>query len=340
MPGRNKAPVQDSKLFDVGLDGTVKTEWETPKGNIPSTELIQLTEEELKMMGWDEDDVLAEQVVTERDCAKDMVCWQFLQRKEYDEGKRVEQGELLPEEFSLELKDSILRPITRDVAKEFIEKYEWLGTLGTYKFGYGLFFPYKSGIGHKLGVAICFSKTTTWQAEVSICGEEYKDKVILLCRGAAANWCLPNANSYAIAQTLKAVEKDTPYRIILAYSDRRAGEVGTIYQALGFWFIGWGAEGTDHVPLGLVNPTDMRFNTRGLPKEFKSKERLLAAGYEVLDVKRANKGRYITFIGSRKERKELMEALRWESLPYPKREDFNDPKKLSKFKARLRSGRI
>lgn len=334
MVRRNKQP-QGTKLFEVGLDGAVKTDYEPTEGLIVSKP-VELTEEELKLMGWDEDDALAEQVVTERNCAEDMVCWQYLKRKEYDEGLRVEQGELMPEDFSLELKDTILKPITREVAKEFIEKYEWLGSLGTFKFGYGLYFPYRSGIGHKLGVAICFSKTTTWQAEVSICGEEYRGKVILLCRGAAANWAVKNANSYAIALTLKAVERDTPYRIILAYSDRRAGEVGTIYQALGWLFIGFGATGTDHVPLGLVDPTDMRFHTRGLPKELKSKSSLLKAGYEVLDVKRANKGRYITLLGSRKERKELMAALRFKTLPYPKREDFNDPNKLKQFRARPR----
>lgn len=333
-----KSPQQGQKLFDIALNGNIKTGYEPIEGNKASVALIELSEEERKLLGVDEDDVLAEQVVTERDCSQDMVCWQYLKRKQYDEGKKVEQGELLPEEFSLELKNTILKPITREVAKDFIEKYEWLGSLGTFKFGYGLYFPYRSGIGHKLGVAVCFSKTTTWQAEVSICGERYRDKVILLCRGAAANWAVKNANSYAIAQTLKAVERDTDYRIILAYSDRRAGEVGTIYQALNFWFIGWGAEGTDHVPLGLVNPEDMRFHTRGLPKELKSKASLLKAGYEVLDVPRANKGRYVTFLGSKKEKKELMAALRFKVLPYPKREDFNDPKKLKRFRAVYRKG--
>ncbi|GAI67890.1 unnamed protein product [marine sediment metagenome] len=326
---------QDQRLFDVGLGGGVKIDYEPGEGDKPSVP-VYLTEEELAF--FEKDDTLAEQVVTERDCAEDMICWQYLKRKEFDTKEAAEQLELIQDEVDLELGNTILKPITREVAKPFIEKYEWLGQLGTFKFGYGLFFPYKSGIGHKLGVAICFSKTTTWQAEVSICGEEYRDKVILLCRGAAANWAVKNANSYAIAQTLKAVERDTDYRIILAYSDRRAGEVGTIYQALNWLFIGWGAEGTDHVPAGLVDPTDMRFHTRGLPKELKSKSSLLKAGYEVLDVKRANKGRYITFLGSRKERKELMEVLRFKILPYPKREDFTDPRKLKRFRAVHRKG--
>ncbi|GAJ19199.1 unnamed protein product, partial [marine sediment metagenome] len=104
------------------------------------------------------DDALAEIVATERDCSKDMKCYQRIIREKFDRGEGVEQGELMPEDISLELRDTVLRPISREVAKDFIEKYEWLGTLGTFKFGYGLYF------GYKLGVAICFSKTTTWQA--------------------------------------------------------------------------------------------------------------------------------------------------------------------------------
>lgn len=319
------------RLFDITSDGSIKTEWEIPLSGIASKpfSLEELAEIE-RVFG---DDALAEQVVTERDCSTDMECWQYKIRKEYDEGKRVEQGELLPEEFSLELKDTILKPITREVAKSFIEKYEWLGTLGTFKFGYGLYFPYKSGSGHKLGGVACFSPTTTWQASVSICGEKYKDKVILLSRGACANWCEPNTNSHLISKVLKAVERDTEYRIVLAYSDRRAGEVGTVYQATNFLFIGLGATGFDNVPANLVNINDMRFHTRGLPKELKSARRLREAGMEVLKVPRANKCRYVTFLGSRKERKELMSALRWKSIEYPKREDFMKPDWMKKFRA-------
>lgn len=318
---------QDQKLFDIGINGDVKTDYELVEGPIPLRPFTEEEIAEIERFFGNNDDALAEHVVTERDCAENMVCWQYLKRKEHDEGGMVEQCELMSEDISLELKDTVLRPITREIAKPFIEKWEWLGTLGTMKFAYGLYF------GYKLGVVLVFSKTTTWQAEVSICGEEYRDKVILLARGAAANWAPPNANSYAIAQTLKAVEKDTPYRIVLAYSDRRAGEVGTIYQALNWLFIGWGATGKDHVPKALVDTTDMRFHTRGLPKELKSKSSLLKAGYEVIDVPRANKGRYITFLGSRKERKELLAALKFRALPYPKREDFTDPKKLKRFRA-------
>jgi len=327
--GSNAGP----RLFDVGLDGSVKTDYELVQGNIQSTAIIQLTDEERRFLGELDDDSLAEQVVTERNCAEDMICWQYLKRKEFDEGKKVEQGELLPEEFSLELKDTILKPISRDTAREFIEKYEWLGKIGVMKFSYGLYFPYKSGIGGKLGGVACFSPTTTWQASVSICGEKYRDKVILLSRGACANWCKPNTNSHLISEVLKAVERDTEYRIVLAYSDRRAGEVGTVYQATNWLCIGLGATGFDNVPAGLVNEHDMAFHTRGLPKELKSARRLRDAGMEILRVPRANKMRYITFVGSRKERKEFMEALRWKPLEYPKREDMLKSGWQKKFKA-------
>jgi len=327
---------QESKLFTINDSGLFSPGYNQVEATFESSPVIVPNNDDMSWLeGEQDDDVVAEQVITERDCSSNMKCWQYQIREKFDSGEAVEQLELLKDEVDIDITKSILKEIPRDVAKPFIEKYEWLGTLGTFKFGYGLFFPYKSGIGHKLGGVACFSKTTTWQAEVSICGEEYRDKVILLCRGACANWCSKGTNSHLISLALKSVERDTKYRIVLAYSDRRAGEVGTIYQATNWYFIGWGATGYDNVPKGLVDPNDVRFHTRGLPKELKSERRLKEAGYEVIKIPRANKGRYIYFLGSRKERKELLRALRFKILPYPKREDFSSNKKLKEFNARL-----
>ncbi|GAI47588.1 unnamed protein product, partial [marine sediment metagenome] len=127
-----KSPQQDQRLFDVGFAGSIKTDYEPTEGSKPSVP-VYLTEEELAF--FEKDDALAEQVVTERNCAEDMICWQYLKRKEYDTKEAAEQLELLKDEVDTSLENSVLKPITRDVAKDFIEKYEWLGQLGTFKFG-------------------------------------------------------------------------------------------------------------------------------------------------------------------------------------------------------------
>jgi len=323
---------KSQELFRIDDSGAVVRDWEPLEGGILSRPIIIAPNDDMSWLEELSDEELEEKITKERDCSKSMECWQHQIRKKFDGGDGIEQLELMPEDISLEIKDTVLRKIPREVVKPFIEKYEWLGTLGTFKFGYGLFF------GYKLGGVACFSKTTTWQAEVSICGEKYRDKVILLNRGACANWCPKGTNSHLIAQALKAVERDTQYRIILAYSDRRAGEVGTVYQATNWHFIGWGATGHDHVPKGLTDIDSVRFHTRGLPKELKSAKRLREAGYEVVKVARPNKGRYIYFLGSKKERKELLNSLRFRILPYPKREDFSNIKKLKRFDAKLKRG--
>lgn len=323
---------EGQELFDLDVQGGVKVDYAPAQGKIESKPIYLSPADDMSWLEEPSDDELAERVATERDCSKDMVCWQYLKRKQFIDGNANEQIELMPEDISLELNETILRQIPREVAKQFIEKYEWLGTLGPFKFGYGLYF------GYKLGGVACFSPTTTWQAEVSICGEEYRDRVILLSRGAAAHWTPPNTSSYLISQALKVLERDTPYRIVLAYSDIRAGEVGTVYQATNWLFIGLGATGFDHVPLGLADTTSVRFHTRGLPKELKSARRIKEAGMEVARVARANKCRYIFFLGSKKERKELLQALRWRSLPYPTREDFMKVNWHVKFRARPKRG--
>ena len=260
-----------------------------------------------------------------------MVSWQHKIKQEFLSGKRPIQPDLIAEDVDLSLDKTVLKRVSYDTAKKFIEAYEWLGTLGPSLFAYGLYF------GHKLGGVVNFTKTTTWQAEVSICGPEYRDKVLLLSRGATAYWTPPNTSSRLISLALKAIERETEYRIILAYSDSRAGEIGTVYQATNWYFIGWGATGTDYVPRSLLAGwDDIHFHTRALPKELKSKRTIAETGYEVAAIKRANKGRYVYFLGTKKERRELRKALRFCILPYPKREDFLSPKKLKKYEAAMR----
>jgi len=242
-------------------------------------------------------------------------CWQHKIKLEFLEGKRSVQTDMFPDDIDLSLDNARLLDVPRDAAKRFIETYEWLGTLGNSMFAYGLYF------GGKLGAVASFGKPDTWQICEGLCGIEYSPLVIQLNRGACAYWTPENTASRLIALSLKKLEKETKFRMVLASADPRAGEIGTVYQASNWLYIGIGSTGNDFVPASLVNPDDVRFHTRGLPKELKSKRRLEQAGHEVLKVPRARKHRYLAIIGSRKERKMLRGALKYRVLTYPKREN-------------------
>lgn len=246
--------------------------------------------------------------------------FQFTKKQSFLDGKQPVPLELfeMPEDKELReagfpLSRSSLHLIPYHIATPFIETYEWLGNVGAgYTYGYGLYW------GSRLGAVCVFAPTSTWQMSL-LCGEEYKDKVIQLTRGAVAYWAPPNTSSHIIGLCLKHIEVNTKFRVVLAYADPRAGEIGTVYQATNWLHCGIASAGNDFVP-EFADFESIHFHTRSLPKWLKSKTRIERRGWNVVKVPRAQKYRYVYLLGSRKERKELLKALRYPVLSYLKRE--------------------
>jgi hypothetical protein len=114
--------------------------------------------------------------------------------------------------------------------KKFIEKHEWLGKMSpnpTHIFTA----RYKSILA---GVVIMdmpnsFSK---------IVGENTPSIERLISRGACISWSPKNLASKLISYSINWMVKNTEYRVFSAYSDTEAKELGTIYQACNFFYIG------------------------------------------------------------------------------------------------------
>lgn len=131
---------------------------------------------------------------------------------------------------------------------QFIEKYEWLGVIG-------------------VGVTHVF--TARWKghlAGVIMIGEPNKnhfgDQECLIQRGAVSGWCPKNLNSSLLMFSCRWMSKNTNKRIFTAYSDPEAGEIGTIYQACNFDFLGYqfGAKNLFKLPSG--KEVNRRYFTR------------------------------------------------------------------------------
>lgn len=114
--------------------------------------------------------------------------------------------------------------------KEFIERHEWLGKLSLYPTHF--FTARYNGI--LAGVVImdmpnAFSK---------LLGENTKSLERLISRGACVSWSPKNLASKLISFAINWMVKNTPYRLFTAYSDSEAKELGTIYQACNFYYLG------------------------------------------------------------------------------------------------------
>lgn len=148
-------------------------------------------------------------------------------------------------------------------ATDFIKRYEWLGTVGSYP-THWFAARYKGNLGGVIimGMPNSFSK---------LLGEKTKDIERLIARGASASWTPMNLGSKFLMWCIKWMTKNTQYRLFTCYSDLQAKENGSIYQALNFYFLGAGS-GTNVRCVNPYNPekimTDRAFRSKSFYKRY------------------------------------------------------------------------
>jgi hypothetical protein len=130
---------------------------------------------------------------------------------------------------------------------------------------------------------------------IGVCGPENKSLVLELNR-LCINDGLKNAASFLVSKSLKMLPNPT---VVVSYADTAMGHVGYIYQATNFLFTGTTKERTD---MASDDGKHSRHNK----------------GDKTNRVHRSSKHRYIFFVGTKHQKKKLLEALRYEVLPYPK----------------------
>jgi hypothetical protein len=120
-------------------------------------------------------------------------------------------------------------------AKAIITRYEWLGSMPPgARACYGLRTP----SGELAGVAV-FAPPPSPESR-DICGPEHRDLTITLARGACLHWAHPNAASYLISRACRLAHAEFGWKVFFAYADPMAGEIGAVYQACNWLYLGQG----------------------------------------------------------------------------------------------------
>lgn len=148
------------------------------------------------------------------------VCWQKFQKdKNLDEDiKNGNNFNLTPNDFIFSCEKLSLEH------RQFIQKYEWLGTIG-----FGVKWVFTARYENKLAGVLMISEPNSYQ---------FGKEEALIQRGAVSSWAPKNLNSKLVMFSCKWMVKNTEKRIFTAYSDTEAGEIGTIYQACNFDYLG------------------------------------------------------------------------------------------------------
>lgn len=79
---------------------------------------------------------------------------------------------------------------------------------------------------------------STPNAFSNLFGIENRNKEKLISRGACISWSPKNLGSALIMYSIRWMVKNTEFRFFTAYSDTEARELGTIYQACNFIYLG------------------------------------------------------------------------------------------------------
>lgn len=247
--------------------------------------------------------------LTFRDKAGD-TCWQKQLRDKY-----LNEG--IPPVPHLNVGKSVVRRVSWRFAEQVILKYEWLGRMSTTTtWCYGLFF------GNYCAGVCCVDSVVGGNVYAHKEFKLERGELVYLARGANVHWSPRGANSKLVSWTCRLLPKDNPQaKLIIAYSDTDAGEIGTIYQACNWVYVGRGSSVRQWVaPDGTIrdqkhpkNIADVYGGTRA-----QWVKALRDSGWQ--EQSSNPKHRYVYILD--KKDKALIDRIERMRQPYPKRENM------------------
>ena len=172
--------------------------------------------------------------------------------------------------------------IPYSATKDWILNIHYAKRMPSISFAYGLY-HYDEMVG-----MVSYGTPASPSLCKGICGEEHKHNVIELNRLVLKD-NLPTQASFLVSRSLKLLPKP---KVVVSYADTAQDHAGIIYQACNFLFTGTTKARTD------IAGKDGKHSRHHL-------------GDRQNRINRSAKHRYVYFIGSKKDKKTLRNALRY-----------------------------
>jgi len=149
-------------------------------------------------------------------------------------------------------------------------------------------------------------------------GLSSQKELAYLARGANVHWAPKGANSRLVSWACRLLAREIDAKVVIAYSDTDAGEIGTIYQACNWVYIGRGSATRQWVaPNGRIfdqmQPANYARSRGGTRAQWTAK--LRAAGWT--EQASNPKHRYVQILD--KSDQALADRISRMRHPYPKR---------------------
>lgn len=142
---------------------------------------------------------------------------------------------------------------------------------------------------------------------IGIAGVEYKDRILELNRLVITDNHNKNLLSFFVSKCLSSLPTNT---IVVSYADTSQGHTGYIYQACNFFYTGLSAYRTEWQLKGENK------HSKSIVEKYTLQERRQDERF--ITTPRAQKHRYLFFVGNKRDKKLFMCALKYPILPYPK----------------------
>lgn len=148
-----------------------------------------------------------------------------------------------------------------------------------------------------------------------ICGSEWEARVLELNRLCCENE--PNVASCLVGNSLRLLPRPA---VVVSFADTAQGHVGFVYQATNFVYTGLSAKRTDWKIKGMehLHGATVADKSRGKKGRAAYMREVYGDNFYLKD--RPRKHRYVFFCGDKRERRQMLAALRYPTLPYPKGE--------------------
>lgn len=184
--------------------------------------------------------------------------------------------------------DYEVRCIPPDTTKPWILNRHYAKRLPPISYAFGLFrFSALVGI-------VTYGMPASPHLCKGICGKQWKNYVLELNRLVLLS-NLKNEASYLVGNSLKMLAAP---KVIVSYADTEQNHIGYVYQATNWLYTGATKERTD-----MLSESGHSRHDKGNPGERQF---------------RSAKHRYIFFVGNKRQKRILREALNYDILEYPK----------------------
>jgi hypothetical protein len=198
-----------------------------------------------------------------------------------------------------------VRQIGSKDAYPFLLEIHYARRIPSISFAYGLF-----DNDELIGVCTYGTSASSTLAK-GVCGPQWSKQVIELNR-----LCLlhnrKNEASILVGASLRMLPRP---KIVVSYADTSQDHLGIVYQATNFYYTGLSAKFRDPKVKGLEHQHHATY-AHGLS----NKQVIEKFGEDnVYFVERPRKHRYVIFMASKTDKKQLLKDFRYPSLPYPQK---------------------